>query len=270
MKNVRLVIVLGIFAFLTLIIVLCSTVFTLNTVNLGWLSTTKVLSDTTDEQIIESGKFELKQSVFLINKQQYTENLERNNPYLKVLGMEIQFPNKLKVTVKEREELYVLKVANELSASGYSYVHLDYELKVLKITDTQVIANQQNPAILTLNNLNYTISDFTVGEFTNMPVEEMLISIGNMLTSAGYTNTLYKALIKTIDVKYDVNTTINIQTTYGLNLKLLKAENATGQKMLKALSIYEYYHNNHPEVNAGDITVFEQNGEVRATGPNVN
>lgn len=270
MKNVRLVVILGIFVFLTSIIVLCSTVFTLSTVDLGWLSTTKVLSDTTDSQIIESGEFKTGQSVFLINKEKYKHNLEKNNPYLKVLGMEIKFPNKLKVTVSEREELYVLKVVNENSLSGYSYIYLDYDLKVLKITDTQVVVNQQNPAILTLHNLNYTVNDFVLGEFSSMVVDEMLKSVGSMLTSTGYTNTLYKALIKTIDVTYNVDSTINIQTTYGLNLKLLNAQQNTSQKMLKALSVYEYYHNTHPEINVGNITVYERNGEVVAAGPNVN
>ncbi len=270
MKNLRLVIILGIFVFLTLIIVLCSTVFTLSTVDLGWLSTTKVLSDKSDSQIIQSGEFEAGQSVFLIDKQKYTHNLEKNNPYLKVLGMEIRFPNKLKVTVSEREELYVLKVVNENSASGYSYVYLDYELKVLKITDTQVVANQQNPAILTIQNLNYTINDFELGEFAEMPVNDMLKSAGSMLTSAGYTNKIYKALIKTIDVKYDVNSTMEIQTTYGLKLRLLNAQIDTSQKMLKALSVYEYYHNTHPEIVAGDITVYDYMGEIVAAGPKIN
>ena len=269
MKNVRLVIILGIFVFLTLIIVLCSTVFTLNTVDLGWLSTTKVLSETSDSQIIESGEFEAGQSVFLIDKEKYTHNLEKNNPYLKVLGMEIRFPNKLKITVSEREEHYVLKVVNENSLSGYSYIYLDYELKVLKITDTQVPVSQENPAILTLQNLNYTVNDFELGEFAETPLNDTLKSVGSMLTSAGYTNKIYKALIKTIDVKYDVNSTMEIQTTYGLKLRILNAQIDTSQKMLKALSVYEYYHNNHPEIVVGDITVYEKFGEVVAAGPKV-
>lgn len=270
MKNVRLIIILGVFVFITTIIVLCSTVFTLNTVELGWLSTTKVLSDKTNTEIIESGEFKNGESVFLINKNKYKQNLEENNPYLKVVNMEIKFPNKLKVTVSEREELYALKVVNEKSASGFSYVFLDYDLKVLKITDNQVIPNQQNPAVLTIQNLEYTVDDFSAGKFTNLPVKNMLTSLGYMLSSTGYTNKLSKALIKTIDLKVDVNTLINIQTTYGLNLKILKAEENTSKKFLKALSVYEYFHTNHPEVNAGDITVFEQNGVVQATGPNVN
>lgn len=267
MKNARLFIILGVFVFLTTLIILCSTVFTLNTIDLGWLSTTKVLSDKTDKDIIDSGEFNFGESVFLLKKDKYKHNLEKNNPYLKVIGLELKFPNQLKVTVSEREELYVIKVANENSNSGYSYVYLDYDLKVLKITDTQVVANQQNPAIVTLDGLNYSVNDFELGEFINTPVNTTLKSIGYMLTSAGYTNTLYKALIKSIDVDYNINTTINIATTYGLNLKLLKAEQNTSQKMLKALSVYEYYHNSHPEINAGDITVFEKNGNVVATGP---
>ena len=69
------------------------------------------------------------------------------------------------------------------------------------------------------------------------------------------------------NVNFDINCTVNIQTTYGLNLKLINAANKTSQKMLKALSVYEYFHNTHPEINSGDITVFEHNGSVEATGP---
>lgn len=270
MKNARLLIILGVFVFLTAIIVLCSTVFTLGTVEIGWLSTTKVLSSKTDSQIVESAEFKKGESIFLIDKEKYKQNLETNNPYLKVINLEIKFPNKLKVSVVEREELYALKVVNTKAASGYSYVYLDYDLKVLKITDSQVVANQQNPAILTLQNLNYTVNDFSAGSFTNMPVANMLTSVGSMLSSTGYTNTLTKALLKSIDVNYDVSTTINIQTTYGLNLKIINATEKTSEKMLKALSVYEYYHNTHPEINAGDITVFEHDGAITATGPDVN
>ncbi len=269
MKNTRLFIMLGVFIFLTGVIILCSTVFTLNTVEIGWLSTTKVLSEKTDTEIIDSGEFKFGESVFLLKKDKYKQKLEKNNPYIKVLGLELKFPNQLKVTVSEREELYVIKVTNENSSSGFSYVYLDYDLKVLKITDTPVPANQQNPAIVSIDGLDYSVNDFEVGTLTNMPIGDILKSIGYMLTSTGYTNTLYKALIKSIDIKYNINTTVNIATTYGLNLKLLKAEQKTSQKMLKALSVYEYYHNSHPEINAGDITVFEQNGDVVATGPKV-
>lgn len=267
MKNARLLIILGLFVFITATIVLTSTVFTLNTVEIGWLSTTKVLNNTTDADIIESANFQKGESVFALNKEQYKKNLEKNNPYIKVINLEIKFPNKLKVSVVEREELYALVVANPKAVGGSSYVYLDYDLKVLKIVNSEVVANQQNPAILTINNLPYSINEFKVGEFTNLPIENILTSMGAMLSSTGYTNTLTKALIKSVNVNFDINCTVNIQTTYGLNLKLINAANKTSQKMLKALSVYEYFHNTHPEINSGDITVFEHNGSVEATGP---
>lgn len=270
MKNFRLIIVLGVFVFLTTIIVLSSTVFTLHHVEIGWLSTTKVLSSKTDNQIIESGQFENGESVFLLNKEKYKQNLEINNPYIKVINLEIKFPNRLKVTVVERDELYALKIQNKKAAGGFSYVYLDYDLKVLKIVNSEVQQNQQNPAILTIQNLTYTVDDFKVGEIANVPVREMLTSVGSMLSSTGYTNTAVKALIKNIDVNYDINCTLNIKTTYGLNLKIVNSTEKTSAKILKALSIYEFYHNSYPEINSGDITVFERNGVIDATGPKFN
>lgn len=267
MKNLRLFIILGVFVLVTILIVLCSTVFTLSTVEVSWLSTTKVLSGKTNDEIIDSGKFKKGESVFLLNKSRYIQNLEQNNPYLKVVGMEINFPNKLIVNISEREELFALKVVNENSVSGYSYVFLDYDLKALKITDTAVVASKQNPAILTLENLNYSVNDFSAGNFTDMPVNDMLSSIGYMLSSTGYTNTIYKALIKNVHVSYNINSTITIQTTCGLNLRLLKAQNNTSQKMLKALSTYEMYHSLYPEINSGDITVYEHEGQILVSAP---
>ena len=98
----------------------------------------------------------------------------------------------------------------------------------------------------------------------------MLTSVGSMLSSTGYTNTAVKALIKNIDVNYDINCTLNIKTTYGLNLKIVNSTEKTSAKILKALSIYEFYHNSYPEINSGDITVFERNGVIDATGPKFN
>ena len=102
MKNARLLVILGVFVFLTAIIVLGSTVFTLSTVEIGWLSTTKVLSATSDSKLIESAEFDKGESVFLLDKEKYRNKLEQNNPYIKVINLEIKFPNKLKVTVVER------------------------------------------------------------------------------------------------------------------------------------------------------------------------
>ena len=131
MKNARLLIILGLFVFITATIVLTSTVFTLNTVEIGWLSTTKVLNNTTDADIIESANFQKGESVFALNKEQYKKNLEKNNPYIKVINLEIKFPNKLKVSVVEREELYAFlqKKKTTLQKIPYRYTYTPQDTK---------------------------------------------------------------------------------------------------------------------------------------------
>ena len=65
MKNKRLIILLSVFAFLVLIAVLCSTVFTVKKVQVNWL-TTKAIFTESDETIIKDVK--KGESVFLVDK----------------------------------------------------------------------------------------------------------------------------------------------------------------------------------------------------------
>lgn len=267
MKNKRLVVILSVFLVLTILIVLCSTVFTLHTVDIVWLTSNNNLSDVSKTQILEAGEFKMGESVFLLNKNKYTSNLEKKLPYVKVVGMEIKFPNKLTVKLSEREELYVLKVVASENSSTFNYVYLDYDLKVLKITTSPVTPNGVNPAVLEIENYNLTDANFTLGEKVNLPISSALTSVGSMLASTGYGGSKAKALIEYMVLKYDFKSEINIKTTYGLTLKLEDALIKTDLKMLKALTVYEEYHNNHPEINSGVITVYENNGSIVASAP---
>ncbi len=270
MKNKRLIVILSVFLVITILIVLCSTVFTLHTVDIVWLTSNNNLSEVNKTQILEAGEFKKGESVFLINKKKYINNLEKKLPYVKVVGMEIKFPNKLTVKLSEREELYVLKVVASENSSVYNYVYLDYDLKVLKISTTPVTPNGVNPAVLEIQNYNLTDANFTLGEKVNLPISNSLISVGDILASTGYGGSKAKALIESMVLKYDFKSEINIKTTYGLTIKLEDALIKTNQKMLKALSVYEEYHNNHPEINSGVITVYESNGSIVASAPAFN
>ena len=65
MKNKRLVIILSVFSFLVLIAVLCSTVFTVKSVSLNWLTFKSAFVDMDDEI---TSNVELGESVFLVDK----------------------------------------------------------------------------------------------------------------------------------------------------------------------------------------------------------
>ena len=82
MKNKRLFIILSVFAFLVLIAVLCSTVFTVKTVKINWIAT-KIGIDESDETLI--GDIEKGGSVCLVDKESIIESLEQNMHILKLI-----------------------------------------------------------------------------------------------------------------------------------------------------------------------------------------
>ena len=75
MKNKRLVILLSVFAFLVLIVVLCSTVFTVKKVQLQWLTTKENFSSTDNEVASDVKKGD---SVFLVDKKEITKKIYNN------------------------------------------------------------------------------------------------------------------------------------------------------------------------------------------------
>ena len=129
MKNKRLIVILSVLAFLTVLIVINSTLFTLQGISMNWLTSKYMLQDIKDYEIAEDIK--LGQSIFLLNKDEIAKKLEKSNPYLRVIQLETKFPNKLVVHCAERESLYAIKI------SSNEYVVLDELGKVLTITNNQ-------------------------------------------------------------------------------------------------------------------------------------
>ena len=76
MKNKKLVILLSILGFLAVVVLLCSTVFTLKTVKVNWLTTRYKLSSVTNEEIIEDKNFDFGGSIFFLKKDKIASRLE--------------------------------------------------------------------------------------------------------------------------------------------------------------------------------------------------
>ena len=128
MKNKRLTLMLIVFAVFVLVISFTSALFMLSSVKVNFLSSCpKFVSK--ENMIIESANFEFGKSVFFLKKDIYKNNLEINNPYLKVINIETIFPNKLKINCIQRESLFCIKNFE------YYYI-LDDDFKVLEKTDS--------------------------------------------------------------------------------------------------------------------------------------
>ncbi len=136
-------------------VVLSSTIFSLKYVEVQFLSTTNVMLGR-EAQIIESGKFKYGESVFLSTKSNYVNNIEKLNPYLRVINIETFFPNKFVVNCVERNECFVVKLSNN------KYAITDEKMKVLKILNTYQNSTSNGIEILNtdLSNQNVTEGDF--------------------------------------------------------------------------------------------------------------
>ena len=66
------------------------------------------------QAIINSGGFSYGIPVFAVNKTEIINKLEKENYYLKVVNIETVFPNKLIVHCAEREELFSIKLSENL------------------------------------------------------------------------------------------------------------------------------------------------------------
>ena len=266
MKNKKLAIILIIFGFLTLLVVLGSTVFTTSSVQVNWLTSTNVFSTADNAGIVESGEFQSNQSIFLVNKPQYIDRLEKNNPYLKVVNIETVFPNKLVLHVAEREVLYALKVTNQEAQSGYSYVLLDDECKVLEKSTATILPGTTTPIVLEVNNVSLTDLNFTVGEVASeLLVNNTLLQFSQALKQLGYNNLQARALVKNLVLTVGTRLELHVLTNWGIAISVEDASNLLFQKLHLGISVFGQYHDANPPVNSGTIVVYQtQSGTVEA------
>ena len=186
MKNKRLIILLSIFAFLILVVVLCSTIFTVreNTISIEWhISDLTHLKDK-DEEIISS--VPTKENIMLVNKEEISSSLENKFAYINVLKVEKKFPNKIIIHAIERQDQYAIEVNNE-------YYTLDDQGKVLnKYTKLQYDNLSVNKKPILFNVAGFTVEESTmqIGKKLEIPrVLSVLQSLSSALKYSGFTET---------------------------------------------------------------------------------
>lgn len=252
MKNKRLVILLSVFAFLVLIVVLCSTVFTVKKIQLQWI-TTKVNFVSSDEDIVNDVK--KGESVFLLDKKEITQKLENDFPYLKVVSLEIKFPNKLVIHSAERQELFTIKVKDN------SHYILDGECKVLRASND---ANLGDAINVTVNNYAFPDGTFKVSQVPDLGyVGGVMSNLYKALLTNGYENIDMKNNISAVNIDvtgYNENLEIKMR---GVSIKISKITSNLFEKFNMAIATFDTKLTT-PEKETGVLNVYEKDGKVIA------
>lgn len=228
-------------AVILLVVILSFTVFSLKSVTLDY-RTSKENITATDEEIIESADIDLGGSVFFRNKQYYIDNIERENPFVKVINIETVFPSSYVIHIAERQKVFAVE------HNGQYYI-VDEDYKVLEI-------NEQTDAIL-LNGLEISGTSYAVGEFlevensqpiysalyeNNRPLNEQKAMIESITFTSIYDKNIGESQ-PVIELKFFSGQTFRIiNSSYGLRYKVALMLDVFSQ-------IYEFIDDPNDEEN---------------------
>ncbi len=260
MKNKRLIILLSVLAVIILFVVLSSTVFTLKTVVINFYDKNdKLISDisvankyyNTAESVqgaIDKTEFRYGQNIFIINKNNYKIKMEKNNPYIKVISVTTEFPNRIVVKAVEREEMYAVSADN-------NYLICDAEFKVLRLSNEKpanlILVNslslehaEQNLSVYIADTTEYATGDFIAKD--NLLIQKLSTIYDEMYVN-NYDTPEMLNFFKTISVFVESASSgvgadnvdsILITTRAGVKIEIENIASDLDKKIEKCISAY--------------------------------
>lgn len=254
--NRRLIILLSLFAFIVFIIVLSSTVFSLNNAQVDFLSTTNYLDDS-EQTILDSADFNYGESIFFIDREAYINKIEVANPYIKVVGLEIIFPSKLIIHAVERNEMFVFKLSDN------TYAICDDELKVLELKPVFVNMNQ-NGILIDNSSFILPVADALLGTIIDMPKAyvNLIKDFAHNAMEWDYNLANLRGNIKSITLNYEEANQLLVDMKQGIQIIIKEANLNIADKLQMAFSVYD---SDVVDRTMGILLVLEQlNGEIVA------
>lgn len=249
MKGKRLVIMLSMLAFIVVLVVINSTLFTLQSISINWMTSQNKLQGVKDHQISEN--ISLGQNIFLLKKDNITETLEKKYPFLRVVSIETKFPNKIVIHSAERESLYAIKLSDDGHGQlgNVKYAIVDEMGKILDVSDEIYFEGTSSELGVTPIKVNFesmalNLSNFTIGDtIQDKYMIGLIKQLSYSLRESRYNPTTSKGVLKYINVvRCGDETEVRFETRSGIKLVIKDIENYTTDKLLVALERYNHYH----------------------------
>lgn len=251
MKNKKLIAFLIVLIFLTVLIVLNSTLFTLQKISINWLTTKCEMEKYKDYTVADN--ISKGESIFLVNKKEITSKLEKKYPYLQVVSIETKFPNKIVIHSAERESVFAVKLSDN------KFAVVDEKGKVLTLSNSGIFAESDlgaKPIQVILNSMSVSEDDFIVGEdIKNDGMITILKQVALSLRESNYTPTTSKGIFLNLEINsMGEDYELYFKTRNGMYLRLKNAKTYTTDMCLLALERYNHYH--QEGVVSGEIEVW--------------
>ena len=210
---------------IAILIILLFTLFGLRNVKLDLRTYNSIFSSNEiQNEVIASGKFAYNMPIFFQDKNAYISNLEKENPYLKVINIESKFPNTLVVKCVDREEAFAIKIEEN------KYFVVDEDLKFLRVLES--FSSDQTNAILLGGEFNIVNLDASPGDFLELSTGQDLIEDFVPAMKLNNRNVAeQKGLFEKINLKFRINPLTAKSQAYlelydfaGLKMSVMEAE----------------------------------------------
>ena len=239
-KQITLIVTLAV---LLIAVISCAFIFRVNSIEVNFLvSSTRYSDEESVNKIVKDCQIKKGNSVFLLNKQKVSDELEVDYPYLDIINIEVIFPNIVRIHCVERIECYAIKLTNN------NYAICDKDLKVLRFSnsteDMVVIKDGFNSAEIGAH-ITYENSCY----YSKL-IEEF--------EKFNQTSTSIKFILQDIELN-KVNGAngdefnLNISTDSGINIEIQNITTAFSNKVYKAYILYSQKINEN--FSNGIITV---------------
>lgn len=190
-----------VFVLLIILVILMFTVFSLKDVEVELKTgtehlTQEVVSEIEDEALKTGG------SVLFLGKEKLISRLEKQFPYLKIVNIETQIPNKLVIHAAEREELFAVN-------SGEKSYFLDEEFKILRVENSNYSKQENGAVLLSLGSVFIDMEDKAYAAGVDLKLDGaeagQTLNIGNSSEEQNYFSKKLETIALSILTSFEEN-----------------------------------------------------------------
>ena len=252
MKYKKLLVFVTVLFFLTVSVICFSTLFKVVDV-----SVQATVVSSSNEQVLEKTEACLQnysgKNLVFVNEGELKNEIEGQSPYVKVEKVEKIYPNKIKVTVTERKEAYVVNYDNSF------YVLDDEFYCVAKRTENVANVPNHRNILLNLNVADYSVDALQVNKTFTLNDEVSQSSLQSLTSVVLDKNDVISSITVKVKENAYYNRQITISMVEGVNFVLDKANENVTSKFNFAYSQYLLMPNKSYAVFT--VSVSEQTGD---------
>lgn len=257
MRNKKLIILFSVLLGITLLAVFNSVLFSVQHVNAYCANRAE---SAYKEEVLAAHKIKRRSSIFLVNKEKVTKNVQTQVPHVRVLNIEKKFPNRIWINYIEETEY--LKITQ-----GNKTLYLSRELRVMSVVDglwegdaVRLLYNGETPAL-------------SVGDTLLFDGSQTVEAIFAGFADLGYDDT-------TVDLLYEIDLrgeelllTVAYKSatgkTPGMQWRILTTDNLS-EKIRLALSVYNSDKLTDEQKKRGTLIVAGDKVTYQGVGGGVN